>query len=261
MPSSSNFPIARGFFHQAFMADKESQLARHGGKAMRSLIVEDNPGIAAGIRHSLEGLDHAVDRAASLSDACDLAAVADYDLVVLDLNLGNDDGLDFLRHLRGSGKPVGVLILTARGGLQDRVRGLDLGADDYLAKPFELAEFEARIRALARRVGGIEAPLIRLGELSFDTARRRGGLGTRRAAHQRHDLSRPATARGLAAVLWFGCAGAGLDRRRNPWRSAAGCRRQRIPSGRYRMRRSPARTMRLAWNVSDCDVSTRTMFG
>lgn len=139
---------------------------------MRSLIVEDNPGIATGIRHSLEGLGHAVDRAASLPEAFDLAAVADYDLVVLDLNLGNDDGLDFLRHLRGSGKVVGVLILTARGGLHDRVRGLDLGADDYLAKPFELAEFEARIRALARRVGGVEAPLIRLGRLSFDTVSR-----------------------------------------------------------------------------------------
>lgn len=139
---------------------------------MRSLIVEDNPGICAGLRRSLEGLGHAVDCATSLPGAFDMAAVADYDLVVLDLNLGNDDGLHFLRHLRGSGKAVGVLILTARGGLQDRVRGLDLGADDYLAKPFELAEFEARIRALSRRVGGIDAPFIRLGDLSFDTVSR-----------------------------------------------------------------------------------------
>ncbi|SOC45185.1 two-component system OmpR family response regulator/two-component system response regulator TctD [Rhizobium subbaraonis] len=139
---------------------------------MRSLIVEDNPGIAAGIQRSLEGLGHAVDRAASLPEALDLAAVADYELVVLDLNLRNDDGLDFLRHLRRSGKAVAVLILTARSGLQDRVRGLDLGADDYLVKPFELAEFEARIRALARRLGGVEAPLIRLGLLSFDIVSR-----------------------------------------------------------------------------------------
>jgi len=144
---------------------------------MRSLIVEDNSSIAAGIQRSLEGLGHAVDQAASLTEAFDLAAVADYDLVVLDLNLGNDDGLDFLRHLRRSGKAVGVLILTARGGLQDRVRGLDLGADDYLAKPFELAEFEARIRALARRVVGVEAPLIHLGQLSFDTVSREARIG------------------------------------------------------------------------------------
>ncbi|MTH78900.1 response regulator transcription factor [Paracoccus aestuariivivens] len=139
---------------------------------MRSLIVEDNSGIAAGIQRSLEGLGHGVDWAASLVEAIDMAAVADYDLVVLDLNLGNEDGLDFLRHLRRSGKAVGVLILTARGGVQDMVRGLDLGADDYLAKPFELAEFEARIRALSRRVGGVDAPLIQLGMLSFDTVSR-----------------------------------------------------------------------------------------
>ncbi|MTH36477.1 response regulator [Paracoccus limosus] len=161
---------------------------------MRSLVVEDNPGIAAGIRHSLEGLGHAVDSAASLAEALDLAAVADYDLVVLDLNLGGDDGLDFLRHLRRIGRPVGVLILTARGSLQDRVRGLDLGADDYLAKPFELAEFEARIRALARRMGGVEAPLIRLGRLSFDTV-------TREARVDGAALDMPARERALLQLL------------------------------------------------------------
>jgi len=161
---------------------------------MRSLIVEDNSGIAAGIQRSLEGLGHAVDQATTLTEAFDLSAVADYDLVVLDLNLGNDDGLDFLRHLRRSGKAVGVLILTARGGLQDRVRGLDLGADDYLAKPFELAEFEARIRALARRVGGVEAPLIHLGRLSFDTV-------SREARVEGVALDMPARERSLLQLL------------------------------------------------------------
>lgn len=161
---------------------------------MRSLIVEDNSGIAAGIQRSLEGLGHAADQAATLTEAFDLAAVADYDLVVLDLNLGNDDGLDFLRHLRHSGKAVGVLILTARGGLQDRVRGLDLGADDYLAKPFELPEFEARIRALARRVGGVDAPLIHLGRLSFDTV-------SREARFDGEVLDMPARERSLLQLL------------------------------------------------------------
>jgi len=160
------------------MASKKIGQALPGkGISMRTLIVEDHLAIAEGLRRSLEGLGHGVDHAAGLAEAMDLAALTDHDLVVLDLNLGTDDGLDFLRHLRRVGRPVGVLILTARGGLQDRVAGLDLGADDYLAKPFELAEFEARVRAIARRMGRIETPAIRVGRLSFDTATREARIG------------------------------------------------------------------------------------
>lgn len=161
---------------------------------MRSLIVEDNANIAAGIRRSMEGLGHAVDHAPTLAEALDLAAMAAYDLVVLDLNLGDGDGLDFLRHLRRSGRAVGVIILTARGGLPDRVAGLDLGADDYLAKPFELAEFEARIRALSRRMGGVEAPRLQLGLLAFDTISREAWIGD-------VPLTLPARERGLLQLL------------------------------------------------------------
>ena len=118
---------------------------------MRILLVEDDPSIAEGIRASLRQGGHAVDHVADGSQAD--AALRDhgYDLLVLDLGLPGLDGSEVLQRLRRRGKGLPVLVVTARDGLAERIRVLDLGADDYLVKPFALSEFEARVRALLRR--------------------------------------------------------------------------------------------------------------
>jgi two-component system response regulator TctD len=116
-----------------------------------------------------------VECAATGTDADSLLHTQDYALIILDLTLPKMDGLDVLRRLRARGGARGktpVLILTARGGLDERVQGLNLGADDYLAKPFELAELEARVKALLRRSIGNEALVYQCGQLSFDTVTR-----------------------------------------------------------------------------------------
>jgi two-component system OmpR family response regulator len=134
---------------------------------MRILIAEDDPIIADGLCRSLRGSGYAVDRAANGIDA-DTALMANtYDLLILDLGLPKMPGLDVLKRLRGRGNALPVLILTALDGTSDRVRGLDLGADDYMVKPFELPELEARVRALTRRSSGT-TPLIQCGALSYD---------------------------------------------------------------------------------------------
>jgi DNA-binding response OmpR family regulator len=121
------------------------------GVAPRILMVEDDDGIALPLRRTLEREGYEVDRVATGGGGLDLVAEGRPDLVVLDLGLPDMDGLDVCRQLRSDGYGGGILILTARGGELDRVVGLDLGADDYLAKPFSLGEFLARTRALLRR--------------------------------------------------------------------------------------------------------------
>ncbi len=140
---------------------------------MRLLLIEDDAlrgdGIAAGLGQAGHTVDWARDgREAQLA----LAATA-YELVVLDLGLPRLSGLEVLRGLRAKGNDVPVLILTARDTLEDRVGGLDAGADDYLVKPFALAELNARIRALLRRAHGRSAPVIVCGKLSVDPATQR----------------------------------------------------------------------------------------
>ncbi len=115
------------------------------------LVVEDDDGIALPLVRTLEREGYAVERVATGSAGLERAGHGDVDLVVLDLGLPDTDGLDVCRQLRGDGFPGGILILTARGGELDRVVGLDVGADDYLGKPFALAELLARTRALLRR--------------------------------------------------------------------------------------------------------------
>lgn len=116
---------------------------------------------------------HAVDAVGCGIDA-DAALVAEpFDLVVLDLSLPGMDGLDVLRELRGRGDNAAVIVLTARTSLKDRISGLDIGADDYIAKPFELSEFEARVRAVLRRRTGKTRKVIVSGSLSFDFDSRR----------------------------------------------------------------------------------------
>src|SRR5574343_154264 len=134
---------------------------------MRILIAEDDPIIADGLTRSLRQGGYAVDWAANGLDADTALVTASYDLLILDLGLPKMPGLEVLKRLRGRNSQLPVLILTALDGTGDRVRGLDLGADDYMAKPFELAELEARVRALTRRSAGT-VPTIQCGALSYD---------------------------------------------------------------------------------------------
>lgn len=134
---------------------------------MRILIAEDDTIIADGISRSLRRSGYAVDCAYTGLDADTALMTGSYDLLILDLGLPKLPGLEVLKRLRSRKSQLPVLILTALDGTSDRVKGLDLGADDYMAKPFELAELEARVRALTRRSAGT-TPLIELGQLSYD---------------------------------------------------------------------------------------------
>ena len=139
---------------------------------MRLLVVEDDPLIGRAVVTGLREAGYAVDWVRD-GGAAELAlGTAVYDLVVLDLGLPRKDGLDLLRGLRRAGNDVPVLIVTARDGLSDRVTGLDLGADDYLVKPFDLDELLARSRAIMRRRLGRTSPEITYGSLTLDPVRR-----------------------------------------------------------------------------------------
>ena len=135
---------------------------------MRILLVEDNAKLAAGMADVLGRGGFQVDAVADGERAEAALASTRFDLVVLDLSLPDMDGLDVLRNLRNRRHDVPVLIVTARGDLDDRVRGLDLGADDYLTKPFAVAELEARARALIRRGAGRASPTIAFGGMTLD---------------------------------------------------------------------------------------------
>lgn len=140
---------------------------------MRVLLVEDDPLLGDGLRAGLGQAGFAVDWVRAGSDAVhalDAEAVA---AVVLDLGLPDLSGFDVLRRLRARGNKVPVLILTARDAVDDRVKGLDGGADDYVVKPVDLAELAARLRALIRRASGEAAPALRRGQLELDAAARR----------------------------------------------------------------------------------------
>ncbi len=140
---------------------------------MRILIVEDNAVLADGLQRSLRQSAYTVECAATGEEADAKLSNQTYSLVILDLGLPRMDGLEVLRYLRARGSRTPVLILTARDRLEDRVAGLDMGADDYLAKPFELVELEARVRALIRRGQGGTGSVIELGPLRFDMKGRR----------------------------------------------------------------------------------------
>jgi DNA-binding response OmpR family regulator len=139
---------------------------------MRVLVVEDHPRLAATIATVLRRQGMAVDVACDGREALTHASVVNYDVVVLDRDLPVVHGDDVCRSLVADGSHSAVLMLTAAGTLGDRIEGLELGADDYLPKPFHLAELVARIRALARRTGPAIAPTIVHGDLMLDSARR-----------------------------------------------------------------------------------------
>lgn len=140
---------------------------------MRILLVEDEAKVASFLRSALEETSYAVDTSHDGEEACYFAETTDYDLVILDIMLPKMDGFQVLRRLRARRPNLPVLVLTARGGVEDRVRGLDLGADDYLVKPFALAELNARVRALLRRGARESAAELRVDDLVLDSTRRR----------------------------------------------------------------------------------------
>lgn len=138
---------------------------------MRILLVEDHPELCEWVAKALIQAGNVVDKADRGDHAEHFLMTGEYDAVLLDLSLPGKDGLEVLRNLRARGSRVPVLIFTARGSVDDRIKGLDLGADDYLPKPFVLAELEARLKALLRRSAG-QNPEVRLGELAYDSVSR-----------------------------------------------------------------------------------------
>jgi DNA-binding response OmpR family regulator len=139
---------------------------------MRIVLVEDNQSLARGITYRLQDLGHAVDLISDGLAADEFLRGGGGDMVILDINLPRMDGLTLLRDMRARGDGRPVLLLTARAETHDRVEGLDAGADDYLVKPFAMAELEARLRALTRRRAHDHRPTLRLGPLALDLAGR-----------------------------------------------------------------------------------------
>ena len=139
---------------------------------MRLLIIEDNQRLCQAVAESLRAQGFAVDTAASVSEGLRVWRAADYDAAVLDLMLPDDTGLNALKEMRDRGNTTPVLILTALGTIEDRVRGLDSGADDYLVKPFAMQELIARLRALLRRPGAALGRMLTLGSVKLDTSAR-----------------------------------------------------------------------------------------
>lgn len=135
---------------------------------MRILVTEDEKDLADALAKGLERHGYAVDVAYDGEESLRLAEVNEYDLVVLDLNLPKVDGIEVCKRLRGSGSSIGILMLTARSGLDSRVEGLDTGADDYLVKPFHFPELLARVRAILRREGEHRSTILRTGDLVLD---------------------------------------------------------------------------------------------
>ena len=139
---------------------------------MRILLVEDDTVLGAAVRDQIVGDGNSADWVTRLDAAKDARASAAYDLILLDLMLPDGRGIGFLRAIRAAGDVTPVIILTALDQVSDRIEGLTAGADDYLVKPFDLAELSARIGSVARRYTGNPNPIIRHGELEVDLARR-----------------------------------------------------------------------------------------
>jgi two-component system copper resistance phosphate regulon response regulator CusR len=144
---------------------------------MRLLVVEDFSLLRDSLVLGLRDAGYAVDEARDGATGKRMALTIAYDLVVLDIMLPGVDGLTILQALRQTGSTASVLLLTARDAPADRVRGLDMGADDYLVKPFEFGEFMARVRALLRRRYDQKSPVMKIGDLAIDTAARRVSRG------------------------------------------------------------------------------------
>jgi len=139
---------------------------------LRILLVEDNETLADGLSSILRGSGYAVDVVGDGASADAVTATETFDLVILDLNLPEMGGLQVLRSMRARQDKAAVLILTARGTTEERVKGLDLGADDYMTKPFDVSELEARVRVLLRRRAGLHSSSVQYGNVSLDLTSR-----------------------------------------------------------------------------------------
>lgn len=178
----------------------------------RLLVVEDEAALRTSIVRGLAEDGFKVSAAASAEQAETILASATFDAIVLDLRLPGKDGLELLRALRDSGDSTPVIALTARASLEDRVAGLDSGADDYLAKPFAFAELLARLRALIRRGTTATQPTLRVAGLEFDTIRRRAWCDGRELALSpketillellMRNAGQPVTRTMIAEVVW-----------------------------------------------------------
>ena len=140
---------------------------------MRILLVEDDGMIGEAVRDHVAAAGHAIDWMRTIGDAHAAETSVDYSLILLDLQLPDGTGIDFLKALRGRGRIVPVIILTARDQISDRIEGLNAGADDYLVKPFNLGELEARIMAVARRSSANPHPIIRIADIEIDRPQHR----------------------------------------------------------------------------------------
>lgn len=148
---------------------------------MRVLVVEDEEAIASAIERGLLKEGYAVDKASDGQEAIEKASINNYDVVCLDLNLPKVDGLEVCRRLREDRFSGGIIMLTARSSIKERIEGLDHGADDYLVKPFAFSELKARIRAVTRREGGVREPVLSTRGLELDP-------NTNRAKRESHDI-------------------------------------------------------------------------
>lgn len=144
---------------------------------MRVLLVEDDLMIGEAIRDALRDSSYAADWVRNGQTALDTLDSQTYDVILLDLGLPGKDGLEVLNEIRSGDNPVPLLIITARDDLDNRIRGLDCGADDYVLKPFEMAELLARMRAVLRRKGGVASPVLTNGVVSLDPATREATVG------------------------------------------------------------------------------------
>jgi two-component system OmpR family response regulator len=179
---------------------------------MRILVVEDDALLADGLTRVLKRSGHAVDQVRTGLQADNSLRITSYELVVLDVGLPGIDGFEVLRRLRSRRSKANVLVLTARDGVEDRVHGLDLGADDYLTKPFSVTEFEARVRALSRRptlaaasivIRGlsvdVEAKRVKVNDVPIDLTAREWALLELFLAHPGRVLSKEQIAQRLAS--------------------------------------------------------------
>jgi DNA-binding response OmpR family regulator len=149
---------------------------------MRILFAEDDRQLRTSIVRGLREASYAVDQAGTGPQALSLATESDYDVIILDVLLPGEDGLAVCRAIREQGSRVPILMLTALDGVEQRIAGLDAGADDYLSKPFDFGELLARLRALTRRRGDVAPATIVIGDLAIDTARRSVRRGKREIA-------------------------------------------------------------------------------
>ncbi|WP_062012687.1 response regulator transcription factor [Aureimonas sp. AU4] len=144
---------------------------------MRMLLVEDNEGLGEAVNHHLRGSGHSVEWVRSGEEAWEALTLEPFDAVILDLTLPGRDGLSVIAQMRRERQATPVLVVTARSEIDDKISLLDQGADDYLVKPFDLRELDARLRALLRRQAGQTTSLSRFGDLSLDTAGRLVRIG------------------------------------------------------------------------------------